>query len=186
MNPIYLFMAEGTEEVEALGVVDILRRAEMPVRIVSVTGEKTVAGSHGVKIQADLLIEEADLDNAALLVLPGGLPGTYNLDGCAMLKEALCRHYEAGKPLAAICAAPLIFGRMGWLKGLKATCYPGFEGELEGAEYTGALVEKDGLFLTGKGPAAVFAFGYAIVEEMGFPEKAKALREGMLYSELER
>lgn len=186
MNPIYLFMAEGSEEVETLGVLDILRRAEMPVKLVSVTGERTVAGSHGVKVVTDLLLEEADLANASLLVLPGGLPGTYNLDGNSVLTDAIRRHYEAGKPLAAICAAPLVFGRMGLLRGRKATCYPGFEGELDGAEYTGALVERDGLFLTGKGPAAVFAFGYAIVEMLGSAERAQALRDGMLYSEVAR
>lgn len=186
MDPIYLFMAEGSEEVESLGVIDIVRRAGMPIQIVSVTGSRMVSGSHGVKIEADLLMEEADLDRASLLVLPGGLPGTYNLDACPLLKEAIGRQFEAGKPLAAICAAPLIFGRLGLLQGRRATCYPGFEKELTGAEYTAALVEKDGQILTGKGPAAVFEFGYAIVEWLGSREQADALRAGMLYSELRK
>lgn len=184
MNPIYLFMGEGSEEVEALGVVDIVRRAGMPIQIVSITGNRMVSGSHGVKIECDQLIEDVDLEQASLLVLPGGLPGTYNLEADDLLKDAVRRQAEAGKPLAAICAAPLIFGRMGLLQGRKATCYPGFETELTGAEYTGALVEKDGNILTGKGPAAVFEFGYAIVEWLGSRAQADALRNGMLYSEL--
>ena len=94
------------------------------------------------------------------------------------------RQYEAGKPLAAICAAPLVYGRMGLLKGLKATCYPGFEENLEGAEYTGALVQEDGQFITGKGPAAVFEFGFAIAARLAGKDKAEAVRCGMLYNEV--
>lgn len=186
MNPIYLFMAEGSEELETLGVLDIVRRANLPIQLVSITGERTVTGSHGVNIVTDLLLEEADLDHAALLVLPGGLPGAYNLDGCTVLKDAIRRHHDAGRPIAAICAAPLVFGRLGLLQGRRATCYPGFESELVGAECTAALVEKDGNVLTGKGPAAVFAFGYAIVEMLAGAAQADALRNGMLYSELVR
>ncbi len=184
MKPIYLFMAEGSEELEALGVVDILRRAELPVQIVSVTGERIVKGSHGVGIEADLLLKDVDWDEAALLILPGGLPGTYNLANCIGMCESIRRYYLTGRPLAAICAAPLIYGRMGMLNGVKATCYPGFEAELDGAHYTAALVERDGQFITGKGPAAVFEFAYALVELMCGAEKAAALRAGMLYSEV--
>lgn len=186
MKPIYLFMDEGSEEVESLGVIDIVRRAEIPIQIVSVTGSKMVTGSHGIKIETDLLLEEADLDNAAMLVLPGGLPGTYNLNENVAVRAAVLRHYEEGKLLAAICAAPIIFGQMGLLQGRRATCYPGFDDQLEGATYTAALVERDGQIITGKGPAAVFEFGYTIVEAMGAKEKADALRAGMLYAELQK
>ena len=143
MNPIYLFFAEGTEEVEALAVVDIVRRAGLPIQIVSVTGDLLVKSSHDVHIKADVLFEDADLENASLFVLPGGLPGAYNLYEHAGLRKAIQKRYDAGEPLAAICAAPLVYGRMGLLKGLKATCYPGFDKELEGAEYTGKLVEQE-------------------------------------------
>lgn len=184
MNPIYLFFAEGSEEVEALAVVDIVRRAGLPIQIVSVTGDLMVKSSHNVTIKADVLFEDADLKNASLFVLPGGLPGAYNLYEHEGLRRAIQERYDAGQPLAAICAAPLVYGRMGLLKGLKATCYPGFDKELEGATYTGKFVEQDGIFITGKGPAAVFEFGYAIVEKFAGAEKVKALKDGMLYSEL--
>lgn len=186
MEPVYLFFAEGTEEVEALAVVDILRRAGIETKIVSVTGDLIVAGAHGIRVEADMLAEEADFSRAAMIVLPGGLPGAYNLAACTPLAEGVKMLYEAGKPLAAICAAPLVYGRMGLLKGLKATCYPGFENELAGAEYTAALVEEDGQFITGKGPAAVFAFGYAIATRLAGKETAESVKNGMLYNELEK
>lgn len=186
MEPVYLFFAEGTEEVEALAVVDILRRAGLDTRIVSVSGDRTVNGAHGIRVVADMTVEDADFSKAAMLVLPGGLPGAYNLADCKLLTDGIRTHYEAGKPLAAICAAPLVYGRMGLLKGLKATCYPGFEDQLEGAGYTSALVEEDGQFITGKGPAAVFAFGYAIVARLAGREMAENVKNGMLYNELER
>lgn len=184
MNPIYLFFAQGSEEVEALAVVDIVRRAELPIQIVSVTGQKMMEGAHGIKIEADVLFEEADLENASLFVLPGGLPGSYNLADHEGLRQAILKRAEAGGLMAAICAAPLVYGRLGLLKGLKATCYPGFDQELEGAQYTGKFVEQDGLFITGKGPAAVFEFAYTIVERLGGADKAEALKAGMLYTEL--
>lgn len=184
MDPIYLFLAEGSEEVEALAVVDIVRRAGLPIQTVSVTGDLMVKSSHDVMIQTDVLFEDADLKNASLFVLPGGLPGSYNLYEHEGLRQAIQERYQAGGLLAAICAAPLVYGRMGLLKGLKATCYPGFDEELTGAEYTGNLVEQDGQFITGKGPAAVFEFAYTIVARFAGAEKAQALKDGMLYSEL--
>ena len=184
MDTVYLFLAEGSEEVEALAVVDILRRAGVETQIVSITGEKMVSGAHGIRIEADMLAEEVDFSKAAMLVLPGGLPGAYNLAEHKGLAEGIMQHYKAGKPLAAICAAPLVFGRLGLLKGRKATCYPGFEENLEGATYTAALVEEDGQFITGKGPAAVFEFGYTIVAKLVGLEKAAAVRNGMLYNEV--
>ena len=186
MEKVYLFFAEGTEEVEALAVVDILRRAGVDVSIVSVTGDKMVKGAHGIRVEADMLEAEVDYSAAAMLVLPGGLPGAYNLAAHEGLAEGIMQQYKAGKPLAAICAAPLVYGRMGLLKGLKATCYPGFEENLEGATYTGTLVEQDGQFITGKGPAAVFEFGYAIAERLAGKDKAGAVRDGMLYNEVSR
>ena len=186
MSKVYLFFAEGTEEVEALAVVDILRRAGIAVDIVSVTGEIMVTGAHGIQVKADLLFDQADFSQAAMLVLPGGLPGAYHLAEHQGLAKEIRQHYESGRPLAAICAAPFVYGRMGLLKGLRATCYPGFEENLEGAVYTAALVEEDGLFITGKGPAAVFEFGYAIVRRLAGEDKAESVRNGMLYNEVGR
>ncbi|HIY36829.1 MAG TPA: DJ-1/PfpI family protein [Candidatus Paraprevotella stercorigallinarum] len=186
MKPVYLFFAEGSEEVEALAVVDILRRAGIDIKIVSVADGRLVTGSHGIKVEADEMFDEVDFTDAAMLVLPGGLPGSYNLAEHKGLAKVIQTQYEQGRPLAAICAAPLVYGRMGLLKGKKATCYPGFEENLEGAEYTAALVEEDGQFITGKGPAAVFAFGYAIAARLIGAEKAQAVKNGMLYNELEK
>lgn len=181
---IYLFFATGTEEVEALGTADIIRRAGLDLQIVSITGERTVTGAHGIRVETDALIEDVEFFDAELLVLPGGMPGATNLASHPILIERLRDHVNAGRPVAAICAAPLVLGRLGMLEGKRATCYPGFEGELRGATCTGALVEQDGLFITGKGPAAVFEFGYAIVERMKDKATADALRQGMLWSEV--
>lgn len=181
MNKIYAFLATGFEEVEALGVVDVCRRAGLPLETVSVTGEPLVVGSHGVGIQADALFEDIDFSDASLLFLPGGLPGATNLNAHAGLRSVILSHYEAGKALAAICAAPLVYGQLGLLKGKRTTCYPGFEQYLTGALPTGALVVEDGQFLLGKGPAAVLRLGYAIVERFCGEAKAKEVCAGMLY-----
>ena len=181
---IYLFFATGTEEIEALATADILRRAGLDVEIVSITGERTVTGAHGIRVEADALLDDVEFFDADLLVLPGGMPGATNLADCATLNERIRDHVIVGRPVAAICAARLVLGRLGLLQGKRATCYPGFEGELAGATCTGALVERDGQFITGKGPAAVFEFGYALVELLKDKATADALRQGMLYNEI--
>ena len=130
---IYLFLATGFEECEALGIVDTCRRAGLEVNIVSITGELVVRSAHGVGICADTLFEDNDYTNATMLALPGGIPGATNLYAYAPLRELLIEHAKAGKALAAICAAPLVLGLLGLLKGKKATCYPGFEDKLIGA-----------------------------------------------------
>ena len=181
---VYLFFATGTEEIEALATVDILRRAGIDVQIVSITNERTVTGAHGIRVEADTTIAQANFATAQMLILPGGLPGATNLADSATLIERLRDHAYVGRPVAAICAAPLVLGRMGLLEGRRATCYPGFEGELRGATCTGALVEVDGQFITGKGPAAVFDFAYAIVERLKDAATADQLRAGMLWTEV--
>ena len=178
---IYLFFATGTEEIEALGTADIIRRAGLDLRIVSITKERIVTGAHGIRVETDALLKDIEFFDADLLIFPGGMPGATNLAACEDLNEHIRDHVYLGRPVAASCAAPLILGRLGLLEGKRATCYPGFEEELRGATCTGALVEQDGLFITGKGPAAVFEFGYTIVERMKDKATADALREGMLY-----
>lgn len=179
---VYLFFATGTEEIEALATVDILRRAAIDVQIVSITGDLTVTGAHGIKVECDTLIEDIDVTQARLLVLPGGMPGAINLANHPLVNEAVLEHTAAGRTVAAICAAPLVLGRLGLLQGHRATCYPGFEDELTGATSTGALVEHDGQFVTGKGPAAVFEFGYKLVELFKDAATAQNLRNGMLWT----
>ncbi len=179
---IYIFLAEGFEEVEALAPLDILRRAGVSVQLVSVTDNLIVSGTHSVKVEADTLIKDIDFGNADMLVLPGGLPGATNLDKCEVLCRGLVGQYNAGKKISAICAAPMVLGHLGLLNGVKATCYPGFETELIGADYTASLVECDGQFITGKGPGAAMEFGFKILESIGKEADALQLREGMMYN----
>ena len=183
-NPtVYVFLADGFEEVEALTPVDVLRRAGLTVQTVSVNDTRMVTGAHGVPVQADILMEDVQADCVQCLVLPGGMPGATNLDAHAGLSQLLCDAAEVGKPLAAICAAPLVLGKRGLLKGRKATCYPGFENFLEGADYTAALVEQDGFILTGKGPGAAMAFAFALVEQFCGAAKVCELKQGMMIAE---
>lgn len=181
---IYAFLATGFEEVEALGPIDVMRRAGLTVKTVSITDELTVVGAHGVGIVADTMFADNDYTDADLLFLPGGMPGAANLDAHEGLHRIILAHHEAGKPLAAICAAPMVFGHLGLSKGKKMTCYPGFEQHLTGATYTAALVQRDGLLFTGKGPAAALALGYALVEHFCGTDTADQLRQGMMYNDL--
>ncbi len=181
---IYVFLATGFEDIEAIAPVDIMRRAGLEVQTVSITGEEIVTSAHGVGIASDLLLSDVDFSSAEMLVLPGGLPGSTNLDACKPLTEAIKRHFESGGPIAAICAAPLVYGHLGLLKGRRATCYPGVERELTGATYTAAIVERDGNIITGKGPAAAFEFGYTIVDYFLGEGASLPLRQGMIYAEL--
>ena len=181
---IYVFLATGFEYIEAIAPVDIMRRAGLEVQTVSITGEEIVTSAHGVGIASDLLLSDVDFSSAEMLVLPGGLPGSTNLDACKPLTEAIKRHFESGGPIAAICAAPLVYGHLGLLQGRRATCYPGVERELKGATYTAAIVERDGNIITGKGPAAAFEFGYTIVDFFLGEGASQPLRQGMIYKEL--
>ena len=117
-------------------------------------------------------------------MLPGGLPGATNLGACAPLCEALVEAEAQGRIVAAICAAPMVLGRLGMLKGRKATCYPGCEGALEGAHYTAAIVQTDGNVITGRGPAAAMEFGYTLVEALAGKDACAPLRDGMIYNQL--
>lgn len=173
-------MADGFEEIEALAVVDMLRRAAMPVSMVSITDEFDVQGAHGVTIIADEVISEADFTDAEWLILPGGMPGSANLASCAPLVAMLKDHNETGGKIAAICAAPMVLGENGILKGKNATCYPGFEEHLKGANYTATQVERDGNIVTGNGPAQAIMFAAAIIEKSLGEATAKRILEGMM------
>ena len=180
MKTIFVFLAEGFEEIEALAPVDVLRRAGLSVQTVSIMKEQVVAGAHGIPVLADVMFDEVHTEDAEMILLPGGLPGATNLDAHEGLSEMILDFAKAEKPLAAICAAPLVFGNRGLLEGKKATCYPGFETYLQGAEYTAALVEKDGNFITGKGPGAALEFAFAIVEKYCGIDKVNELKRGMM------
>lgn len=180
MKTIFVFLADGFEEIEALAPVDILRRAGLSVKTVSVMEEQVVAGAHGVPVLADVMFDEINAEDAEMILLPGGLPGATNLDAHQGLSQMILDFAKEEKPLAAICAAPLVFGNRGLLEGKKATCYPGFETYLKGAQYTAALVEKDGNFITGKGPGAAMEFAFAIVEKYCGMDKVNELKQGMM------
>lgn len=184
MAKVFEFLANGFEEVEALAPVDIFRRGGIEIATVSVTGSEFVKSSHGVVIKADKVFEEVDLSDGDLLMLPGGMPGATNLNEHEGVKRALAAQVTKGKKVAAICAAPLVLGGLGLLKGKRATCYPGFEKYLDGATYTKELYTIDGNIITGEGPAATFPYAYALLEMFIGKDATDQIREGMMYAHL--
>lgn len=180
MKQAFLFLAPGFEETEAIGTVDVLRRGGVDVTLVSLTGEGMVRGAHGIGVAADALFEEADFTSADALILPGGMPGTNNLNAHEGLKDLLKRQYGSGKYVAAICAAPIVLGGLGMLKGRKATVYPGFEPALTGAEVSCEAAVTDGNVITGHGPGLVYPFGLAILEALQGKDVAEETAAGLL------
>lgn len=184
MAKVYVFLANGFEDVEALIPVDVLRRGGVEVETVSVTGSLMVESSHRVKMMADVLFENVDFSDADLLVLPGGMPGASNLNSHEGVRQALLAQYQSGRLVAAICAAPLVLGGLGLLRGRRATCYPGFEQTLAGAVYTAELCTVDGNVTTGEGPAAAFPFAYSLLAQLTDEETSAQVAEGMRYKHL--
>lgn len=182
MSQVLIFFAEGHEEIEALTVVDILRRAGIEIDMVSVTGKKEVTGAHGITTVCDKLIAEADFKSASMLVLPGGMPGTLNLEACAPLMEQVRGFQEEGKYIAAICAAPTVFGRAGLLNGKKACCYPDMEGDLKGADVSYDAVCVDGKTITSRGMGTAIEFALAIVTAFQGQSAADEMAKKIVYS----
>lgn len=182
MAKVYQFIANGSEEIEALTTIDVLRRAGVEVVTVSITGSEFAELSHGVTIKCDTTTEAATYEDADMLLLPGGLPGSTYLLQHEGVRQALLTHNAKGKKIGAICAAPQVLGDLGILEGKRATCYPGCEGGLNGAVYTAELFTIDGNIITGKGPAATLPYAYAILEMLGYAKEAEALKEGMMYN----
>jgi 4-methyl-5(b-hydroxyethyl)-thiazole monophosphate biosynthesis len=181
---IYLFLAEGFEEVEGLTVVDILRRSGLGCTTVSIMETKEVTGSHKITIQADCLLREVDFSSADMLILPGGMPGTTNLGACEVLTEQLKSFHEKGKMLGAICAAPGVLGQNGILKGKKAACYPGCENNLIGAEVVFTETAVDGNIITSRGMGTAIPFGLAIVEHFLGKEAMEKLKKSIVYQQV--
>lgn len=175
---VYVFLANGFEETEAIAPIDILRRSGAEVFTVGV-GSKTVTSSHKVTVTADLSEDELTTDGLEAVVLPGGMPGTLNLEASATVQKYIDYASENGLLLCAICAAPSILGHKGLLNGKNATCFPGFEKDLLGANVTGAPAETDGSVITGKGAGAAIEFGLAISAKLRGEETAKKVRESM-------
>ncbi|MBQ5362488.1 MAG: DJ-1/PfpI family protein [Clostridia bacterium] len=171
---VYLFLANGFEEIEALAPLDVLRRAGVPVTTVGVGGD-SILGAHGIRVQADIP-DTMYRDSAPdMIILPGGMPGSENLDHSRVVDAALRAGAKNGAYLCAICAAPMVLGKRGYLQGPRAVCYPGFEEYLDGARVTDARVECDGKVITSKGMGAALEFGLALVEVLCGKEKAEQI-----------
>lgn len=179
---IYLILADGFEETEAIEPIDILRRSGLDVTTVSIMPDLTVKGAHGIKIEADISINEVESNKMDMLILPGG--GGYQLLDASNEVHALINHALINnRYIAAICAAPSILGKKQILSGKKATCYPGFEEFCYGAEMTGEKVTIDGKIITGRGPGAAADFGFALAKLMTTAEDAESLKEAMQYND---
>ena len=177
---IYLFLADGFEEIEALAPADILRRGGEKVLTVGVTGN-TVRGAHGIEVSADILPCDVDLSALEAVILPGGMPGTLNLKADKNVQNILKFAFDNKKLIAAICAAPSILGEGGYLEGKRATCFPGFEDSLKGAEFVNKKVVCDGNIITGCGAGAAMEFGKEILAYMTDCENAEKILKAMLY-----
>ncbi len=176
---IYFFLANGFEEVEALAPADVLRRSGLEVSLVGV-GSKTVKGSHGISVVCDLTDSEISLDSHVQgIFLPGGMPGTLNLEKSETVNKAIDYCLQNGLLIAAICAAPSILGHKGLLRGKKATCFPGFEDELIGAKLGGEFICEDENIMTAKGMGSAVEFGVRIAAYFNGSEKACDIRNSL-------
>lgn len=174
-------MADGFEEVEGLTVVDLLRRADIEVEMISIMGRELVESSHKVTVKADKLAEEAEYGSFDILVLPGGMPGTLNLGKSQIVQESLMKQNQNGKWIGAICAAPGVLGEAGLLKGKEAVCYPSFEEKLLEAKVCFDPVKVDGNIITSRGMGTAIDFGLAIIEQLLSKEKAEEIGNNIVY-----
>lgn len=179
---IYMFLANGFEEVEALAPLDLLRRAGCDVTTVAVGGSDTVVGAHGIAVGADIPDTMFRDSKPEMIILPGGMPGTKHLDASRTVDAALRSAANTGAYIAAICAAPMVLGKRGYLKGKAAVCFPGFEEYLEGAilQPKGVKVAVDGKIITAVGMGAAIEFGLELVAALKGEDVASALRTAIL------
>ena len=184
MKKAIVFLANGFEEMEALGTVDILRRGGIEVTTVSITTDPVVIGAHNVPVTADTTLNNALLNDADALILPGGMPGASNLNDSETVKEALLGQYREGRIVAAICAAPMVLGGLGLLKGRKATCYPGFEDKLEGVSYTRQGVITDGNITTARGLGYALDLGIELIRLLMGPQHAQMVKDSIQYDQV--
>ncbi len=175
---ICVFLAKGFEEIEAITPIDVLRRANLDVKTIGIGG-KIIEGTHGIKIEADLEIENLNINDIDGIILPGGMPGTTNLSKNEKLKDIILKCNEKKQMIAAICAAPSILGEMGILKDKKACCYPGFEDKLLGANISSEEVCVSENIITSKGPGTALNFSLKIVEYICGKEIKEKVRKSM-------
>lgn len=181
MSKIGICMADGCEEIEGLTVVDLLRRAKLNIDMISITGSREVCGSHNIKFQCDAKIEDVNWEDYDGIVLPGGIPGTPNLEANEIVTDTVKKFVEEGKLVAAICAAPSIFGHLGILEGKNATSYPGFEDEMKGCHYQIDAVAVDGNIITSRGMGTAIDFGLALIEYLTDKAAADVMAEKIVY-----
>lgn len=177
---IYLMLADGFEEIEALTPLDILRRADIEVRTVGVTG-KTVTGAHNIPVTADISIDDIILKDMSAIILPGGMPGTLNLKNNKQVENAVLYAADNNLLIAAICAAPSILGNLGLLEAKEAICFPGFEEQLKGAKISQDKVVKSGNIITAAGAGVAAEFGFEILSTLKDNDTANKLKKAMIY-----
>ncbi len=178
---VAVLLANGFEEIEALAVVDILRRGGLKVQTVSIEQEKWVCGAHGIRVEADCSAEEFELQGIQAVVLPGGGLGTDNLKDSQWVEQLLRYAWKAGLYLCAICAAPSVLGKYGYLQGKKAICYDGFESQLMGAQIIDQPVVVDETIITSKGAGTAHLFGFEILRQLKDTATAVKVRKSMKY-----
>ncbi len=177
---VYLFLANGFEEIEALCPLDLLRRAGVEVTTVGVGGAESVMGAHGICVQADIPDTLYRDSKPEMIILPGGMPGAKNLDESRVVDTALRAADASGAYLAAICAAPMVLGHRGYLKNKNAICFPGFEDQLEGSTISDSRVVRDGNIITAAGMGVALEFGLELVAALKGKEIAEQLRHAVL------
>ena len=186
MAAVYVFLAEGFEEIEGLTVVDLLRRAGIEVKMIGIDNREYVTGSHGICVKTDGKITDFDFKSAEALVLPGGMPGTKHLGECEALKRILLMADAAQSRIGAICAAPSVLGELGILEGRHAVCYPGFEEKLKGASVGMEPVAVDGHITTSRGMGTAIDFGLALIAQISVESEARRVGKGIMYLEEEQ
>ena len=181
MAKVYVFLSDGYEEVEALTPVELLRRADHEVCMVSIMEKKQITGSHGIRVEADVLLQDEKFNEGDMYLLPGGMLGTWHLGKNQRLAKLLLQEYVKGQYLAAICAAPSILGQLGILKDKKAVCYPGFEKKLTGAQVLTVPVVTDGTITTARGVGAGIDFGLELIRVLDGSDKACEIKNQIVY-----
>lgn len=182
MKKLLVFIADGTEEVEVLTVVDYLRRAEVEVDLVSVGESGKIKGAHDVYIGADMTIDEIKENNYDAIYVPGGMPGAENIKNTEKAISLIKEGFENKKIISALCAAPIVLEEAGVLEGKDFTCYPGFEDEIKSGNYKDQNVVVDENVITGKGPAIAAELAFKLIEALVGKEKSEEVREGTLYN----
>lgn len=177
---VYLHLAKGFEEIEAITITDILRRGGVSIETVSMEPQLEVTGGHNISIKADLLFEEAEYESCEMMIFPGGMPGTTNLMNHRELMETMVRFAFSGKPVAAICAAPMLFGQTGLVAGKRATIFPGMEDKLTGAIVSPDRVVIDGNIITSKGPGTAMEFALVLVGMLKGEKTQEKLKGGLI------